>query len=78
MYEEHARKLNANDPNDFFDMFILKMSKEDNPDYTVDQLSMIARDLFEAGGETIVTTICWAVIYLFEKRRHSGKAAVRY
>ena len=66
MYEEHARKLDENNPNDFFDMFILEMSKGDNPDYTVDQLSMIARDLFGAGAETTATTIRWAVLYLLK------------
>ena len=65
MYEEHVRNCDENDPKDFFDIFIQEMSKGD-PEFTVDQLSMIARDIFGAGAETTATTIRWAVLYLLE------------
>ena len=66
IHEEHARKLDENKPKDFFDMYILEMSKGDNPEFTVDQLCTIARDLFAAGSETTATTIRWAVLYLLK------------
>ena len=34
MYEEHVESLDETDPKDFFDMFILEMSKGDNPYFT--------------------------------------------
>ena len=43
MYEEHVESLDETDPKDFFDVFILEMSKGDNPYFTVDQLSAVAR-----------------------------------
>ena len=66
MYEEHFDNLHGNDANDFFDAYILEMSKGENPDFSVYQLSMIARDLFGAGAETTATTIRWAVLYLLK------------
>ena len=66
IYEEHVRNLDDKNPKDFFDMFIIEMSKENDPNFTVDQLSMIARDLFGAGIETTATTIRWAVLYLLK------------
>ena len=66
LYEEHVKNLDENDPKDFFDMFILEMSKKDNPYFTVDQLSGVARDLFRAGAETTTTAIHWAVLYLLK------------
>ena len=66
LYEEHVKNLDENDPKDFFDMFILEMSKGENPYFTVDQLSAVARDLFGAGAETTATTIRWAVLYLLK------------
>ena len=68
MYEEHLANLHGNDANDFFDAYILEMSKGDNPDFSVYQLSMIAKDLFGAGAETTATTIRWAVLYLLKYR----------
>ena len=47
-------------------MFILEMSKGDNPYFTFDQLSSVARDLFGAGAETTATAIRWAVLYLLK------------
>ena len=66
LYVEHVENLDENDPKDFFDMFILEMSKGDNPYFTFDQLSSVARDLFGAGAETTATTIRWAVLYLMK------------
>ena len=66
MYEEHVKNFDETDPKDFFDMFILEMSKGDDSDFTVEQLSIIARDLFGAGAETTATTIRWAVLYLLK------------
>ena len=66
IYEEHVRNLDDKKPKDFFDMFILEMSKGNNPNFTVDQLFMIARDLFGAGIESAATTIRWAVLYLLK------------
>ena len=64
IYEEHVRNLDKTNPHDFFDLFILEMSKGDNAYFTINQLSMIARDLFGAGVESSATTIRWALLYL--------------
>ena len=66
IYEEHNRVLDENDPKDFFDMYILEMIHGNNPEFTVEQLSMIARDLFTAGTETTASAIRWAVLYLLK------------
>ena len=49
MYEEHVKKLDENDPKDFFDMF-----KGNNPDFTVHQLMTIAKDMFGAGVDMVL------------------------
>ena len=64
MYDEHVRNLDEKDPKDFFDVFILEMFNGDHPDFTVEQLSTIARDLLAASEETTATTIRWAVLCL--------------
>lgn len=66
MYMEHLETIEENCPRDFFDIFIMEMSKENNPDFTFEQLSATARDLFGAGAETTATTIRWAVLYLLK------------
>ena len=66
LYEEHAKYFDKNDPKDFIDMYIMEMAKGDNPEFTVDQLSMIARDIFAGGAETTATVIRWAVVYLLK------------
>lgn len=66
IYEEHVRDLDEMDPKDFFDLFILEMSKGGNPEFTIDQLLMIARDMFGAGAETTATVIRWAVLYILK------------
>ena len=66
MYEEHVKNINENNPKDFYDMYILEMSIGNNPEFTVGQLSMITRDLFNAGTETTGTAIRWAILYLLK------------
>ena len=66
MYEEHVKTFDENNPKDFIDMFILEMFKGDNPEFTMEHLSMIARDVFSTGTETTATVILWAVLYLLK------------
>lgn len=65
-YVQHKDTLDINNPRDFYDLFITEQLKQDNDDFSFDQLFAISRDLFGAGSETTATTIRWAVLYLMK------------
>ena len=49
---------------DFIDVYLMEMSKGENPNFEQEQLEMVCLDLFKAGAETTSTTLLWTVLYL--------------
>ncbi|XP_043207877.1 farnesoate epoxidase-like [Amphibalanus amphitrite] len=64
--EEHRRTLNAGKPRDYVDAFLIEMEKEGakEKDFTKQHLEILLMDFFQAGIETINSTLCWAVLLL--------------
>ncbi|KAK3607504.1 hypothetical protein CHS0354_031126 [Potamilus streckersoni] len=67
LIEEHVKKFDEGNIEDFIDAFILEMKKQnerENNIFTKEYLSAIVMDLFIAGTETTSTTVTWASFYL--------------
>ena len=68
--EEHENTLDANDPRDFIDKFLIEVTKTTNPDSSFYgetgrvNLANALFDLFLAGSETTSTTLTWAMLYM--------------
>ncbi|KAK3598208.1 hypothetical protein CHS0354_026610 [Potamilus streckersoni] len=72
LIEEHMKKFDDGNIEDFVDAFISEMKKKDDREktsiFTKDYLAAIIMDLFFAGMETTSTTITWASFYLATRR----------
>ncbi|KAJ7992922.1 hypothetical protein DPEC_G00267100 [Dallia pectoralis] len=67
--ERHKQNLDASNPRDYIDSFLIEMenhqhSKEDGFQET--NLVLCSLDLFLAGTETTTTTLLWALIFLIK------------
>ena len=69
-YDEHKKTHDKNNPRDYIDLFITEMSKPENSteqsDFSIQQLNVVARDLFAGGTETTSTAIQWSLLYLLK------------
>nr|XP_033812243.1 cytochrome P450 2U1 [Geotrypetes seraphini] len=65
---EHRETLDAENPRDFIDMYLLHMEKEKNTNsessFNEDYLLFIIGDLFVAGTDTTTNTILWSLLYM--------------
>ncbi|KAI8514109.1 hypothetical protein Bbelb_084330 [Branchiostoma belcheri] len=64
---EHKETFNRENIRDFIDSFLLKMQNQanvDNSTFTEKQLEMTVFDLFNAGTETVSTTMWWACLLM--------------
>ena len=52
------------DQKDFIDEFLKEMSTSSSTNFTTDDLLGLCTDLFDAGGETVGSTLRWAILYL--------------
>ncbi|CAC5412582.1 CYP2J [Mytilus coruscus] len=65
--EEHKRTFEEDDLRDFIDAYLLewqKHTRENNIQFSEDNLEAVVLDLFAAGTETTSTGILWAIIFL--------------
>ncbi|XP_037089139.1 cytochrome P450 2L1-like [Pollicipes pollicipes] len=60
--EEHRRTLDPQRPRDYVDAFLLEMAKDgaEEKDFTKRHLEILLMDFFQAGIETVNSTLCWA------------------
>lgn len=67
MIQEHRRKFDENNINDFIDSFLMEKKRrgtEGNSTFTDEQLTIVIREIFGAGTETTSNTILWALLAL--------------
>ncbi|XP_076057776.1 uncharacterized protein LOC143035100 [Oratosquilla oratoria] len=67
LIEEHKNSLDPASPRDFIDNFLIKIeSSKNDPDtiYTEKNLKSTIWDLFDAGSDTVSTTIRWTLLYM--------------
>lgn len=68
--EYHKRTLDADNPRDFIDEYLIEMKNTTDPssvfygDIAEKNLTVSIGDLFAAGADTTATTIDWAILYL--------------
>eukprot|EP00095_Tigriopus_kingsejongensis_P005456 maker-scaffold224_size251237-snap-gene-1.46 protein:Tk05456 transcript:maker-scaffold224_size251237-snap-gene-1.46-mRNA-1 annotation:"cytochrome p450 monooxygenase" len=61
--KEHKDKLSSKEqPEDFIDAYLTEMSVNDK--FTKEDLVGLCMDFFEAGGETVGSTLSWTLLYL--------------
>ena len=67
MIDSHKKAIDYENPQDFVDHFLLMQKKEENnPETTFTNTQLLATigDLFQAGGETVATTLRWAILLI--------------
>ena len=62
--EEHEATLDADNPRDFIDTYLIEMKNNPDPEFSKEQLVMIGHDLMSAGSETVATTMNWMILFL--------------
>lgn len=74
---QHRENLNAQNPQDFIDMYLLQADEEKKTNsessFNEDYLSYILADLFIAGTDTTTNTVLWSLLYLSLHPRVQGK-----
>ncbi|KAI4892531.1 hypothetical protein NFI96_024700 [Prochilodus magdalenae] len=67
--KQHKENLDPSDPRDYIDAYLVEMQKKQNdPEagFDLDTLAFASMDMFEAGTETLTTTIRWALLFLIK------------
>jgi len=62
--KEHKETIDPSAPRDFIDFYLLEIAKNNNENFSEDQLLVIILDLFLAGAETTSTSLKWAVLFM--------------
>ena len=70
--KKHKQELDATNPQDLIDAYLIKMSQNQNEENYFEnfdqeqQLEQIVLDLFSAGVETLKTSLLWAIVYMLQ------------
>ncbi|XP_008148480.2 cytochrome P450 2U1 [Eptesicus fuscus] len=68
MIKEHRESLDAENPRDFIDMYLLHVDEEkknnSNSSFNEDYLLYIISDLFIAGTDTTTNSLLWCLLYM--------------
>ena len=66
--DEHRDTFDRDNPKDFIDIYLKELGDQEEGEpgssFSLLQLTGICADMFEAGGETVGSTLNWAVLYL--------------
>lgn len=79
---QHREKLDAQNPRDFIDMYLLQVDEEKKTDsqssFNEDYLFFIIADLFIAGTDTTSNTLLWSLLYMSLHPHVQGKQSLSY
>jgi len=62
--KDHRETLDPAAPRDFIDFYLLEIERNNNENFSEDQLLVIILDLFLAGAETTSTSLKWAILFM--------------
>ncbi|XP_008829233.1 cytochrome P450 2C26-like isoform X2 [Nannospalax galili] len=74
--KEHQKSLDATNPRDFIDYYLIKGKQENHSqpsEFTLENLSITVNDLFGAGTETTSTTLRYALLLLLKHPHVTAK-----
>ncbi|XP_048194606.1 cytochrome P450 2C5-like isoform X2 [Perognathus longimembris pacificus] len=74
--KEHEESLDVNNPRDFIDCFLIKIKQENHKEpseFTKENLTVVATDLFGAGSETTSTTLRYGLLLLMKHPHVTAK-----
>lgn len=79
---QHRESLDAQNPRDFIDMYLLQMEEEKKTNskssFNEDYLFFIIADLFIAGTDTTSNTLLWSLLYMSLHPQEQSKCILSY